>query len=469
MSNFPSNFRDLSGFAGDGLEFSTTSNTAVKMYDALVNMAIYHYNSPQLGGFEGATQEMFSADPDFVMGKVMTCGLGVFAVSPSKAEEPRKKLIDFSKSSQVSKITPLERLHLDAALRLTEEDYKGAMETFERILVKYPRDAYALHMGYFLALSTSHTSKLRDIPESVVKHYKPGTPFYGHVHGKLCFGQGENGDYEAGELSGRLALDYQPLDNWATHALAHNFEESGRPGQGSSFLKNSEDQWSQGANFSLHIQWHQALLHLQLGEIEQATDLYDQTIGPRAIKDKGNFPLSDASALLMRLEMQGVDVKERARELVAHWESHNQDFVSLFYEGHACFNYHLAGDSAANAVLMDNMREYINDNRKGWNKEFVTKIGIELMEGITAFFNGDYSTSIELLNRIMPHLQSHMQGSWAQKSIFRQILLEACIKSGSEAHLSLARQILDQNMVDRKIKSPTPANQRMLDKILAMS
>ena len=38
MSSFPSNFRDLGRFAEDGLEFSTTSNTALKMYDALVNM-----------------------------------------------------------------------------------------------------------------------------------------------------------------------------------------------------------------------------------------------------------------------------------------------------------------------------------------------------------------------------------------------------------------------------------------------
>ena len=42
--------------------------------------AVYHYNSPQLGGFAGASKEMFSADPDFVMGKVMTWGLGVFGV-----------------------------------------------------------------------------------------------------------------------------------------------------------------------------------------------------------------------------------------------------------------------------------------------------------------------------------------------------------------------------------------------------
>ena len=36
------------------------------------------------------------------------------------------------------------------------------------------------------------------------------------------------GDFTNGELSGRLALDYMPMDNWAHHALAHNFEESGR-------------------------------------------------------------------------------------------------------------------------------------------------------------------------------------------------------------------------------------------------
>ena len=61
------------------------------------------------------------------------------------------------------------------------------------------------------------------------------------------------------------------------------------------------------------------------------------------------------------------------------------------------------------------------------------------------------------------------QGSWAQKSIFRQILVEACIRSGTQSHLALAREILDQNMVDRNIQTPTPANQRILNRILAMS
>ena len=70
--------------------------------------------------------------------------------SPNNAEEPRKKLIDFSKSSQMSKITNLERLHLKAALKLSEEDFKGALSVFENIIALYPLDTYAMHMAYFI-------------------------------------------------------------------------------------------------------------------------------------------------------------------------------------------------------------------------------------------------------------------------------------------------------------------------------
>ena len=37
MSGFPDNFRDLTAFSGDGLDYSTSSNTAIKMFDALVH------------------------------------------------------------------------------------------------------------------------------------------------------------------------------------------------------------------------------------------------------------------------------------------------------------------------------------------------------------------------------------------------------------------------------------------------
>ena len=79
MPGFPDKFRDLAGFSSQGLSFSTPSNTAVKMLDALINQAIYHYNDEQLGGWAGTTEKVFKADPDFAMGKIFTLGLECFA------------------------------------------------------------------------------------------------------------------------------------------------------------------------------------------------------------------------------------------------------------------------------------------------------------------------------------------------------------------------------------------------------
>jgi len=466
---FPDKFRDLSEFSNDGLHFSTSSDIAVKMYDALVSMTIYHYNNDQLGGFSGIVKEMFTSDPDFVMGKIMTNTFQVFGVKPNKCEEPRKKLIDFSKSSQAAKITPLEKLHLEAALLIAEEDFKYALATYEKILKSFPRDAHALNMGYFLAMQIGQTAKLRDMPTSVVNEYSTSTPYYGHVHAKKSFGQVETGDYTNGELSGRVALDYMPLDNWAHHALAHNFEESGRALQGLKFLSNTESHWTAGTTFSLHLWWHEALLHLQQGNPQAALDLYDNTIGPKTIKNPGSFPLSDASALLMRLHLHGVDVGDRAKELAPHWEKHNDDFVSLFYDGHNCFNSLLANDKVACSKILDNMRDFIDDNRKGWNKEVVTKVGVALCEGIIAYFDQDYNKSVDQLSKIMNDLQNWIQGSQAQKDIFRQILLDACIKSGSKSNQALAREILDKRLVELKLKNHSPVNQQFLERIISMA
>ena len=175
-------------------------------------------------------------------------------------------------------------MHLKAAQLLSIEDNVKAMFTFENIIAEYPLDAHALNMAFLLALTTGHKERLRDTPASVVKNYKPGMPFYGNVYGKLCFGQSENGEYEASEISGRLALDDFPLDNWSHHALSHNFEESGRALQGSKFLENTEEDWTRGTLFAHHLWWHKSLFYVQMGEFESALTLYDDTLGPMTLK-----------------------------------------------------------------------------------------------------------------------------------------------------------------------------------------
>ena len=99
----------------------------------------------------------------------------------------------------------------------------------------------------------------------------------------------------------------------------------------------------------------------------------------------------------------------------------------------------------------------------------VTRLGVQLLQGITEYFDGEYNKAVELLSGIMADLQGVIQGSTAQKDVFRQILLDACIRSGSATNLALARDIIDKRMVDMNLKSHTPTNQRMLERILLLS
>jgi hypothetical protein len=53
---FPGHFRDLAGMRADGMAFSSPSDTAVKMLDALIHQVVYHFDNPTLGGQDGTIQ-----------------------------------------------------------------------------------------------------------------------------------------------------------------------------------------------------------------------------------------------------------------------------------------------------------------------------------------------------------------------------------------------------------------------------
>ena len=110
----------------------------------------------------------------------------------------------------------------------------------------------------------------------------------------------------------------------------------------------------------------------------------------------------------------------------------------------------------------------MDNDIQGWNKEVTEKVGLPLMEGITEFFAGDYTKAVEILNPVMPDVQEMIQGSGAQKDIFQQILLHSCVRSGTPGDLAIAREMMDQKLVRRKIKEHTPLNKRFMDKMLTV-
>ena len=118
---------------------------------------------------------------------------------------------------------------------------------------------------------------------------------------------------------------------------------------------------------------------------------------------------------------------------------------------------------------MDGKHEGIcKRGQKGLEKEVTEKVGLPLMEGITEFFAGDYAKAVEILNPVMPDVQNMIQGSGAQKDIFQQILLHSCVRSGTPGDLAIAREMMDQKLVRRKIKEHTPLNKRFMEKMMTV-
>ena len=116
-----------------------------------------------------------------------------------------------------------------------------------------------------------------------------------------------------------------------------------RPQEGLKFLTETEAQWQPRSGLVTHVWWHKSLFHFQLGELEQAVTVFDDHILPSCKKEPSSFPLSDATALLLRLQMEskhaalGAELAERWREVANLYSNIVDDTATqfLFYDMHA--------------------------------------------------------------------------------------------------------------------------------------
>ena len=58
----------------------------------------------------------------------------------------------------------------------------------------------------------------------------------------------------------------------------------------------------------------------------------------------------------------------------------------MFYDGHNCFTSLLAGDTVASAKLLDNVRDYIQDNRKVGSGYEALEVDVQLFSCSTVSF-----------------------------------------------------------------------------------
>jgi tetratricopeptide (TPR) repeat protein len=370
-----------------------------------------------------ATDDALRLDPQLVMAHNLKSGL--FATSTERGALPLLAQSIAAAEQHIERANPRERAHIAAARAWLEGDFAGSVSQYGGILVEHPRDLLALqfaHVGDFL-LGASQA--LRDRPASILPHWDASLPGYGYVLGMYAFGLEEMGAYAQAEDVGREALELNPRDAWAVHAVAHVMEMQGRIREGIEWLTSRQRDWATNNGFAFHNWWHLALYHLDLAEHTRVLELYDAHVHP--VSTRVAFENVDASALLWRLLLRGVECEARFAALASDWEAAGESNHYAFNDVHALLAYLGAGRMLDAERVLTELEQAAQSF--GTNGRMARDVAVPLGRALLAFRRGAYTECLELGLEVRPRVQRY-GGSNAQRDLVHLTLVEAALRAG---------------------------------------
>ena len=335
-----------------------------------------------------------------------------------------------------------EQNHL-AALRLAARGrWPSAVTVLDRHLMSYPHDLVAHQCalrldGYLGRFQRGAGRSARALPfwSKDQPGYSILTSFYG-------FGLEELGDYERAEAVSRAAAEAEPYGYWPHHAVSHVLEMTGRPEEGIAWMEQREQFWS-GPQFTnrVHIWWHKALFHIELGQYEEALKLYDGEI-LAAMRPVGT-QLCNPTALLWRLEMLGCEAGDRWQHQHALWQQQADGKTSPFNEIHAAIAALRAGETATFETLRANMARSADTG--GELAPTYGGVAVPIVDAIASFVREDYAGAVDRLMAVRADLW-RMGGSTAQRDLIEWTLTEASVRAGMSG---MARSLANERIAAR--------------------
>lgn len=382
------------------------------------------------------------ADPDLVMGHVARgCFLKLFA---NRALDSRiaDALAAARRSMGDRGASRRERDHVEALAAWHRDDWQAALERWEAILLDNPRDVLALKLANYLYFYLGDARNVRDSVARVLYAWDEETAGHGFILGMYAFGLEECGDYVNAEAVGRRAVEIDPADVWAIHAVTHVMEMQGRHKEGTDWLKSSESTWNRCNNFSYHLWWHGALFLMDLERYHAVLEGYDSRI--RAEQTDDYLDVANAASLLWRLQEAGIDVGDRWRELADKAAGRTDDHMLAFADAHYMMALAADGRDTDAEAMLASMGAFA-EGRDGVAARILGEIGRPLCAALLAYARGDYETAIAVLEPIRYDIR-HVGGSTAQRDVFHRTLVSAAMKAG---RLTLARALMSERSADR--------------------
>ena len=329
----------------------------------------------------------------------------------------------------------------------------GAIFHLESVLAENPADTATAKLSHAIRFVIGDAVGMRRSIARVLPAHDSEHPLTGYVLGCHSFALEETREYEAAEKAGLLGLEYSSDDAWGLHAVAHVYDMTRRSTDGIELIQSNECAWSHCNNFRFHVWWHKALLHLDRGELDVALSLYDAKIRDEKTDDYRD--ISNATSLLMRLELEGMTVGNRWQELAEFSQGRIDDGCVVFADLH--YMLALTGDDRPDAARKLAMRIAADSSGKTEATRINAHPGMIAADGLADFGEGHYGSAFSKLSAARAHMRT-IGGSHAQRDVFERMTIDAGLRAGE---YSAVRTILEERTELRAGIPDTFAESRM--------
>src|SRR5262245_49883503 len=343
----------------------------------------------------------------------------------------------------VAKATAREQSHVEALDAWSAGDLGRTLAIWETILADHPTDTLALRLAHLKYFWLGRPRDMLASVERVVPQWGRDLPGWGAILSCRCFAHEECSNYVIAEAAGRAAVELDPADLWATHAVSHVMEMQNRHGDGIAWLRELGRHWVGGNNLLHHLWWHRALFHLERREFDEVLDLYDRRFrdlnSPLAqAQPDFHIDIQNAASMLFRLERHDVPIGHRWIELADKAEKRIGDCRSPFTLPHSLMALAATGRYDAAQRMLDAMRAFSRGSET--IAAIVGNVALPVGEAVLAHRRGQYARAVDLMRPVLDDMH-RLGGSHAQQDVLNQLFLDAAVKAGraDDVRLILAR------------------------------
>ncbi len=428
-----------------GLELSTSSARAAELYCKALDHALAA-EAPA----EECFAEAFREDPGFAMA----------AIGEGRMLQFRGKVVEAREAASraravVANTTRREQQHVECIATAIDGDSPGALTLLKAHLAEYPRDAFALSQacGVYGLIGFSGRVDRNDEQLAILE---PLADAYGDdwwFLSQIAFAYNELFRHEDARRATERSLHGNPRNGHAAHTMAHIGYETGDPSAGATFLRNWLVGYDPAHQLYGHNHWHLALFELEAGNVDEVLSLYNRVLKPSVTTSTALGTIADAGSLLWRCTLTERPAVELPWDELAAFAATSFPKAGMVWaDAHCLLAWCAVNNRERLATLVGQLRD-----RQAGGKLYAGSMLVDLAEAYAAFADGDYDHAANLFETTRPEV-IRLGGSHAQRDVFEETLIEACVRAG---RIGRATSLLK----DRLDKRHNRRDQRWLEHI----